>query len=298
MPTTTPNMGLTKDAESEYYSVTRVNDNIDKIDTYCGENRSRIAALEASELTMQKIYDALPTDLEPTQAEPADLDTLLTAGVYLVADTTAAGYVTHSPVTDGGYYIRVLYLGMVDTTIMRQEIIPLAKPWALYARHYDSVSGWTAWSSQDSVYGALASLINTGAKNRLQQSDFTTTGSSIDIPCILPAGEYVLYRGNLQSTDTDASTCLFRLYDDSGGSNVQRLNQTIVRGSGLTYRFTITDKATFARFYPSDTAAHSSGDTLTAQNMMICPAAMYDVSPAFVEYCPTLAELYAIVQGT
>ena len=291
-------MGLTKDAVTEYYSVTRVNDNSDRIDTYCGQNRSRIAALEASELTMQKIYDALPTDLEPTQAAPVDLDELLTAGVYLVADATAAGYVTHSPITDGGYCIRVFYLGMVDATIMRQEIIPLTKPWALFARHHDSVSGWTAWSSQDSVYGALASLINTGAKNRMQQSDFTTTGSSIDIPCILTPGEYVIYRGSLTSTDTDASTCLFRLYDDSGGSNVQRLSAALNRGDGISYRFTITDKVTFARFYPSDTAAHSSGDTLTASNMMICPAAMFDVSPAFASYCPTLAELYAIVQGS
>lgn len=147
-------------------------------------------------------------------------------------------------------------------------------------------------AADEAEKSAIAEIVDNGAKNRLQQSDFTTTTSSIDIPCVLPPGKYVLYRGNLQSTDTDANTCLFRLYDDSGGSNVQRLNQTILRGEGLTYRFTITDKATFARFYPSDTAAHSSGDTLTAENMMICPAELYDISTEFVEYCPTLAELY------
>lgn len=45
--TTTANMGLKKDDPTELYDVGHVNGNSDKIDAYCGENRSRIIALES-----------------------------------------------------------------------------------------------------------------------------------------------------------------------------------------------------------------------------------------------------------
>lgn len=62
--TTTPNIGLTKDAESgELYSVARVNDNSDRLDAYCGANRTRIIALEntVSTATMSSTSEDNPT---------------------------------------------------------------------------------------------------------------------------------------------------------------------------------------------------------------------------------------------
>lgn len=48
MPATTPNLGLTKDYEGEPYSLTRVNANSDRIDTFAGETNTALAAKQGA----------------------------------------------------------------------------------------------------------------------------------------------------------------------------------------------------------------------------------------------------------
>lgn len=324
--TTTPNMGLTKDGVSEYYSVTRVNENSDRIDTYCGQNRSRIAALEASELTMQKIYDALPVDLEPTQAAPVDLDALLTAGVYLVADAAAAAYVTHSPITDDGFYIKVYYLGLVDSTIMRQEIIPISTPYIKCARNYNSVVGWTSWSVVDAEQiaqdrAALVELVDGGAKNRIIFDGAGTSASNVGTSYTSNGITFeVQSDGAIRATGTISSGISYcYLYAGTGRINIidafdgkHVLSGNPQGASTSTYRLwykvgsqtavSVGDSSVILPAITGETNAVLGLQVDAPQTNlditfkpMICTKAAWDVSQKYVPYAPTKRELYEMI---
>ena len=117
--TTTPNMGLTKDAESgELYSVARVNANSDRIDTYCGENRSRITALENGK------QNTLTFDSAPTEDST---NPVTSGGVF----TALAGITAlhKAVVLDSGADLNDLYISQSPVTadcVTRKWVIPSA----------------------------------------------------------------------------------------------------------------------------------------------------------------------------
>lgn len=145
--------------------------------------------------------------------------------------------------------------------------------------------------------GSLTELINTGGKNRCP----TSGGSNVlptrwlQIPIVLDPGQYVVKIGSLSSDDTDAGTCQFVCFasDNTVASNYLYLS----RGSDVSGNITISNQTAYLRLYPSDSYAHSENDTVTASDIMICSKSDYDISPDYVPYCPTLAELYALVRS-
>lgn len=139
---------------------------------------------------------------------------------------------------------------------------------------------------------AAALLDLTGqCKNRAKVNGFTSTLRET-VPVSLPAGTYVISIGEITSTDTDASVCLLSLLDDSSSSI---WSGGTTRGEGKTITVTIESDAASLMVYASDNYSHSSGDTVTVSNLMICAKADWDVSQAYVPYSPTFAEMYQMI---
>lgn len=135
---------------------------------------------------------------------------------------------------------------------------------------------------------AIIDLINTGGKNLCPVNDNTAVLRMI-IDTDIPAGEYMLYIGELSSTDTDTSVCLITLYD-GGGNTLYTGGST--RGTDKQIPLQLTNTAKKLYIYASDNYSHSSGDTVTISNLMICPKSYWDITERYTTYCPTLAQLY------
>lgn len=150
----------------------------------------------------------------------------------------------------------------------------------------------TALETQDTeTLAAVTQLINTGGKNAAQ----ITSGSDtryVKMGLEIPAGDYVLTIGEITSTDTDASVCRIAVAN-SADSAIYAGGTT--RGTDKMIEFSISEPAAFLYVYASDNYNHSSGDTVTVTDLMVCPASYYEITETFTEYCPTLAELYKIV---
>ena len=145
--------------------------------------------------------------------------------------------------------------------------------------------------------GYLTELINSGGKNRCPVNSGSNTLPTrwLQIPITLQPGSYKVYFGDLSSTDTDASTCQMVGFDSA---NAQATNYIYpARGTDITADLTVTAETSYIRIYASDSYAHSENDTLTVTDLMICSAADFEISPVYVPYCPTLAELYALVRS-
>lgn len=138
---------------------------------------------------------------------------------------------------------------------------------------------------------AITELINTGGKNAAQINDGSGTRNMV-IPLDIPAGDYVMYIGEITSTDTDASVCRIAVADASdsavwtGGST---------RGTDKIIEFTIASAAKSVYVYASDNYTHSSGDTVTITNFMVCTKTDWDISQQYEPYCPKVDKLYAYV---
>ena len=146
----------------------------------------------------------------------------------------------------------------------------------------------------DTDTAALVDIIDSGAKNHLTQTDFSGT-AQVEIPIKIPAGTYVIYRSNLTTDDTDATSCLCRFYDDSGGTNVQRASVGLARGGDRATTIEVSGDTTFMRIYASDSAAHSTGDTISGTNFMVCAQSAWNISQTFQPYCPSNQELYKMI---
>lgn len=139
----------------------------------------------------------------------------------------------------------------------------------------------------------ITDLLNTGGKNHAQTNNGSAT-RNLRIPLSIPAGDYVIYIGEITSTDTDASVC--RIAVANTADNAIFAGGT-TRGNDKIIRFTISESAAWLYVYASDNYSHSGGDTVTITNLMVCNQSDYDFSPEYVPYCPTLAELYALVKS-
>lgn len=146
-------------------------------------------------------------------------------------------------------------------------------------------------------HAAIAGILNTGSKNKMPTASGQSTPPTrwVNVPVVLPPGTYRVSFGTLASTDTDDTVCQACFL--SGSTQVSNW-LSFQRGENIVSGVcTITADTTTFRLYPAGSYAASEGDTVSFTDCMICTDADYQVSPDFVEYCPTLAELYAMVRG-
>lgn len=141
---------------------------------------------------------------------------------------------------------------------------------------------------------ALVQLVDRGAKNLVDAGSGTGT-RFINIPITLQPGDYYVKFNNITSTDTDASVCQFGAFaeDNSEASNLIRLT----RGDDTGGAFTVTQQTSYVRLYASSSYAGGARDTVNFTGCMICTAADYDISPAYVPYAPTNRDLYELIRG-
>lgn len=157
-----------------------------------------------------------------------------------------------------------------------------------------AVSNGELTSLSTNNHKALANVIDNGAKNYLEQSNFTVT-KWLETPINLKAGSYILYRDNLTTNDTDYSSSLCRFYSSSAATLDDVCGQVALARRDGAAPVTITEDAVFMRLYASDSEAHSEGDTLTGTNMMICHKAAWDISQTYQPYRPSEDEQNAII---
>ena len=142
-------------------------------------------------------------------------------------------------------------------------------------------------NADNKIIAALASILDsTGAKNRLSVNS-GTTGSGYgyfveNLPINLPPGEYVA------KMTRDTSGQLTLVVRDASNNELARIS----KASGVTNfeeEFTITGTAAKVSVYV--------GFSVTVSNAMICSKSAYEISPAFVPYAPTNAELYNMINN-
>ena len=126
--------------------------------------------------------------------------------------------------------------------------------------------------------------VDNGKKNLLMtNSGSNASGSSwFDIPVDLPPGEYVIHFDSLTSTDTDATTCQCVCFNPNYEQSSVWYH--LSRGNDITSSFIVTDHTAMIRLYPSDSYAHSSGDTVTFTNAMVCTRNDWDISTRYMPY--------------
>ena len=153
---------------------------------------------------------------------------------------------------------------------------------------------------------ALTELINTGSKNKLKLTDTATTTKKGVTLTYNNDGTYTLDSGGNPSTGADY------FYIARSSENPVFPSGSVISGctggTDSTYRLQIAGTT----IYQYDSAVTLSADTsgslifyfaagVTFDNLvispMVCSSADYALSPSFEPYCPTLAELYALVKS-
>ena len=146
-------------------------------------------------------------------------------------------------------------------------------------------------TARQQLQAAVSVLINGGSKNRATVNDTSGTRNVV-IPVNLPAGDYVIYFGEIASDDTDATVCRVALAD---GTDTAVWSGGTTRGTDKSISVVIDSDAASLYVYASDNYNHSSGDTVTVSNLMVCTKAEWDISQTYVSYCPTMPELYQMI---
>ena len=145
----------------------------------------------------------------------------------------------------------------------------------------------------DPVKESVVSLIDSGSKNMINCTSATDV-TYIDIPCLVQAGTYTLSFESLTSDDTDASVCKVEFTDVA--TNVHG-TAYIQRGNSVNASIDVDGESTSIRVYASDTYANSENDNITATNAMLCTSYDWKLSNKYVDYCPTVKELYEMIQN-
>lgn len=131
----------------------------------------------------------------------------------------------------------------------------------------------------------LVDLIDNGPKNKLKKNSGTTpsgVGYFLDHePVSLPAGRYVLYCERTGNTST--SIAVF-----SGSTRVA----SVTRGAGVNVFSQDLDLTV-----DCDSISLYIGTSQTVNKLMLCSAAAYGLSDKYVPYCPTIMELYEMIQN-
>lgn len=169
----------------------------------------------------------------------------------------------------------------------------------------------------DKDSAALPEVIDGGAKNLLDPADacgyngqgasfpitvngvtfdlnsngtITTGGSStstrnLRIPITLPAGTY-----HFGGSQTGGSSSTYRIDLREPGSDTF-ITPTADTGQGITYTFEATTSLDVCLRIGAN---YSTPATFSP---MVCTKAAWDASQAFAPYCPSMAELYAMIQA-
>lgn len=147
------------------------------------------------------------------------------------------------------------------------------------------------------LHSALVDVVNSGGKNKMPVASGQSTPPTrwVNVPVVLPPGTYRVSFGTLTSTDTDDQVCQACFL--SGPTQVSNWI-SFERGTNVHSGIcTITSDTTTFRLYPAGSYASSEGDTVTFDQCMICDNALWEVSPEYTPYCPTLYELYQLVKS-
>lgn len=147
------------------------------------------------------------------------------------------------------------------------------------------------------LHSGLSDVINSGGKNKMPVASGQSTPPTrwINVPVVLPPGTYRVSFGTLTSTDTDDQVCQACFL--SGSTQVSNW-LSFERGTNVHSSIcTITANTTTFRLYPAGSYASSEGDTVTFDQCMICDNMLWEISPEYVPYCPTLYELYQLVKS-
>lgn len=143
---------------------------------------------------------------------------------------------------------------------------------------------------------ALAEVVDAGAKNSAQTDSGSATQYA-QIKCTVPAGTYKVSISSLSSDDTDATNCQIYFLNESR-QNIVSSKGLINRGTGVVSNdITVSSDAGWVWIYASDSLSHSSGDTVSFSGAMCCTKAAWDISHAYVPYCPSMAEMYEMIQA-
>ena len=145
----------------------------------------------------------------------------------------------------------------------------------------------------DPVKESVVSLIDSGSKNVINCTSATEV-TYIDIPCNVQAGTYTLSFESLTSDDTDASVCKIEFTDSS--STVHGTSY-IQRGNNVNASINVDGESTNVRIYASDSYSNSEDDNITATNAMLCTSYDWKLSNKYVDYCPTVQELYEMIKN-
>lgn len=153
---------------------------------------------------------------------------------------------------------------------------------------------------------ALIDLVNGGSKNKLKLTDTATTTKKGVTITYNNDGTYTLDSAGSPSSGAD----FFYLARTSenpffpSGSVISGCTG----GTNTTYKLAIAGTSIYQSNDPITLTADTSGSLifsfaagLTFDNLvispMVCSSADYALSPTFEPYCPTLAELYALVRS-
>lgn len=153
---------------------------------------------------------------------------------------------------------------------------------------------------------ALIDLVNGGSKNKLKLTDTATTTKKGVTITYNNDGTYTLDSAGSPSTGAD-----FFYLARTSENPIFPANSVIsgcTGGTDSTYRLQIAGTTIYQSNDPTVITADTSGSLIfyfasgiTFDNLvispMICSKADYDLSPVFEPYCPTLAELYALVRS-
>ena len=150
-------------------------------------------------------------------------------------------------------------------------------------------------AERESLQTLVAAQLDSGAKNLLTVSSGSNTTAQryVEIPCTAKAGTYVLYFGHLESTDTESTTCSVSFKDASSADVASPAEYQFQRGDGVYKIITLkNDNLAKIRIYGANNYATSAGDIVTFTNAMFCTKTAWDISQAYVPYCPTVQQLY------
>ena len=263
--TTTPNLGLTKDALTDLYSVDRVNTNSDKIDEFAGQVNAAISAMDAAEVGGAGKYiksisetdgvisaTAETMDTTPTQDSAK---AVTSGGVYTplaedraalveLVDSGAKNKLNYSKTGRSGSYAATYTDNGVTYTVNSDQSI--------------SLSG-TAGSGGSYIYCADSSTINV---SELCNGDNVLSGTVV-VDSVVKA-----------SVRARASSVSDYLVTDSG--------------DGATLK---TTSFTGNIYVSVRIEAGVNVDGVTVKPM-ICPSAAWAISKAPQPYRPSYQELY------
>ena len=166
--------------------------------------------------------------------------------------------------------------------------------------------------AEDEDRAALVKQVDGGAKNLFNinatpityHTTYTLTDEKLTVSASgtwahysvsidLPAGDYILsmmISGYSKASEApDTSMRLRMSATTSGGTSV--VLQTIAGNGYVSVPFTWTGGQIYLQFYPNYNAT-SYENSFSAEDVIICTAEDYAISPAFVPYAPTNRELY------